>query len=190
MTASAAGSTAPGATDLLPLVTNTDDGTTSLVCGAGWTQNVLGATFTEVWVNTNGSVSFGDGIEDNFPTKINFSGDARRVAGLWMDLDPGSGGTLTGDCAPESGGTRFRVVWNNVPDVSGGGSHTFAITLHGIGTGLDNVIDIDYGTVTTPTGVLVGVGGNSGTPFDPRTTGVVNYVDLSSVTTPPSPVAE
>ena len=42
-------------------------------------------------------------------------------------------------------------------------TQTFAIVVHGAGTGLDNVIDIDYGTVTSLGGELVGVGGNSGT---------------------------
>lgn len=71
-------------------------------------------------------------------------------------------------------------MWNATPNFPTGGSHTFAITAHRIGTGLDNIIDVDYGTVSSPSGELVGVGGNSGTPFDPTTTGVVNYRDISS----------
>jgi fungalysin metallopeptidase (M36)/fungalysin/thermolysin propeptide/VCBS repeat protein len=184
VTASAAGSTAAAATNLLPFFTNTDDGTINLICGGGWTANVLGATFTSFWVNTNGSVSLGAGITDDFPSKVSFSNDARRIAGLWRDLNPGGGGTLTGDCAPEGGGTRIRVVWNAVPNFAPPGAHTFAIVVHGIGTGLDNIIDIDYGTVSSPIGNLVGVGGNSGTVFNPTTTGIVNYRDLSGGAAP------
>jgi hypothetical protein len=135
VTTAAADSTAPAATDLLPFFSNTDDGTINLVCGGGWSQNVLGATFTSFNVNTNGSIGFGAGSTDDFPSKVAFSNFARRVAGLWRDLDPGAGGSLTGDCAPEGGGTRVRVVWNSVPDSGGTDLHTLAIVLHGIGTG-------------------------------------------------------
>lgn len=183
----AAGSTAPAATNLLPFYTNTDDGTIQLICGAGWTANVLGGTFSSFFVNTNGSISLGAGITDSFPSKVSFANDARRAAGLWRDLNPGGGGTLTGDCAAEGGGTRIRMVWNGVPNFPSGGSHTFSMIIHGIGTGLDNIIDVDYGAVTSPTGELVGVGGNTGTPFDPTTTGIVNYANLSAgLASPPA----
>jgi len=180
MTTAAADSTAAAATNLLPFFTNTDDGTINLICGGGWTANILGATFTSFFVNTNGSVSFGSGITDAFPSKVSFSNGARRVAGMWRDLNPGGGGSLTGDCAAEGGGTRIRIVWNATPNFPAAGSHTFAIVVHGVGTGLDNVIDINYGAISSPTGELVGVGGNSGTPFDPATAGIVNYRNLSA----------
>src|SRR5262249_4247526 len=96
VTVGAAGSTAPAATNLLPFFTNTDDGTINLICGGGWTGKILGGTFTSFFVNTNGSLSFGAGITDSFPSKVSLSNDARRIMGLWRDLNPGGGGTLTG----------------------------------------------------------------------------------------------
>jgi hypothetical protein len=180
---SAAESTLPAATNLVPLLTNADDGTINLSC-SGWSATVLGATFSSIWVNTNGSVSLGAGVTDFFPTKVALSNGPRRIAGLWRDLNPTLGGTLTGDCAPEGMGQRVRVVWNAVPNDGGLNSHTFAIVVHGAGTGLDNVIDIDYGGITSPIGELVGIGGNRGTPFNPTTTGIVNYRDLSSGAAP------
>jgi hypothetical protein len=176
----AAGSTAAAATDLLPLFSNTDDDTTNIVCGTPWTANILGNTYTSFFVNTNGSLGFGAGSADDFPSKVSFANSALRIAGLWRDLNPGGGGTLTGDCATEGGGTRIRVVWNGVPNSGLGGSHTFAITVHGVGTGLDNVIDIDYGAVSSATGELVGVGGNPGAEDDLTTTGIVSYRDLNA----------
>ena len=187
VSAGPADSTAAAATNLVPFFSNTDDGTINLICGGGWTAKILGGTFTSFWVNTNGSVGFGAGSTDNFPTKVAFSREARRVAGLWRDLNPGGGGTLTGDCAPEGGGTRIRIVWNGVPNFPSGGSHTFAIVIHGIGTGLDNVIDVSYGPVTSATGELVGVGGNPGIASNPATSGVVSYRDLSASPAPGIP---
>src|SRR5262249_18561050 len=186
-TVGAAGSTAPAATNLLPFFTNTDDGTINLICGGGWTGKILGGTFTSFFVNTNGSLSFGAGITDSFPSKVSLSNDARRIMGLWGDLNRGGGGTLTGDCAREGGGQRIRIVWNAVPNFPAAGSHTFAIVVHGAGTGLDNIIDIDYGAVSSPTGELVGVGGNSGTPFAVTTAGLVNYRALSLGASPGIP---
>ena len=182
-TTSPIGSTEPSGLSLLPLFTNTDDGTINLTC-IGWTATMLGGTFTSLWVNTNGSVSFGSGSTDDFPSKVSLSNGPRRIAGLWRDLNPGIGGTLTGSCAPEGMGQVVRVVWNAVPNFGGSNTHTFAIVVHGAGTGLDNVIDIDYGTVTSPSGELVGLGGNTGTPFNPTTTGIVNYRDLSGGAAP------
>jgi hypothetical protein len=178
-TESPAGSTDPAAIDLGPVFANRNDGTVNLSCG-GFSATVLGATFTSLWVNTNGSVTFGSGSTDPSPSKITFSNGPRRIAALWRNLDVGAGGTLTGDCEPEGEGARFRIAWIGVPNFGGGAAtHTFAIVVHGGGTGLDNVIDLDYGTVDSPSGELVGVGGNTGTPFNPTTTGIVNYRDLS-----------
>lgn len=177
---STAGPLTPAATNLVPLFTNKDDGTINLICGAGLNVNVLGATFSSVWVNTNGTLSFGGGNTSPQASKVLFSNGPRQIAGLWRDLDPGAGGTLTGDCAPERAGQRFRFVWTAVPNYAVPGTpHTFAVTVHGIGTGLDNIIDIDFGTVSSPLGQLVGVGGNSVAPFNVATPGIVSYVDLS-----------
>ena len=165
-TTSPIGSTEPSGFSLLPLFANTDDGTINLAC-IGWAATVLGGTFTSLWVNTNGSVSFGSGSTADFPSKVSLSNGPRRIAGLWRDLHPGVGGTLTGSCAPEGMGQVVRIVWNAVPNFGGANTHTFAIVVHGAGTGLDNVIDIDYGTVTSSSGELVGLGGNTGTPFNP-----------------------
>jgi hypothetical protein len=108
-TDSPVGSTDPAATDLGPLFANRNDGTVNLSCG-GFSATVLGATFTSLWVNTNGSISFGSGSTDPFPSKVTFSNGPRRIAALWRDLDAGAGGTLTGDCAAEGEGERFRIA--------------------------------------------------------------------------------
>jgi len=96
---SPAGSTDAAAVDLGPVFTNRNDGTVNLACD-GFSAAVLGATFTSLWVNTNGSVTFGSGSIDPSPSKITFSNGPRRIAALWRNLDVGAGGTLSGDCEP------------------------------------------------------------------------------------------
>lgn len=51
--------------------------------------------WTSFWVNTNGSVSFGSPVSDFTPSTLEFLQDPPRVAGMWSDLDPDLGGSIS-----------------------------------------------------------------------------------------------
>jgi hypothetical protein len=54
-----------------------------------------GSTFNKLFVNSNGSVTFGSGDTDWNPTASKFVSGPPRLAGLWTDLDPTAGGQVT-----------------------------------------------------------------------------------------------
>ncbi len=185
----------PGVTNLAPFLSDLDDGTAELSCSGGsFSARVLGQTFSTIWSNTNGSVGFGGGTTWYVPLKADFSLGYRTVAALWTDLSLNpyfGGGTFTGSCLNEGSGKAVYLAWIAVPlnrlHFNTNLTNTFSITIHGIGTGLDNVIDIDFNSVQIPNGMLLGVGGNSGAAFSPATAGIVSYRDLSAGVSPGMP---
>jgi len=175
----------PGITNLQPFLA--DYGSAEFTCSGGlFSARVLNQTFSTFWVNKDGSVGFGGGTYSDFPLKADFSLGHRTVAALWTWLGMVSG-TFTGSCVNEGSGKAVYIAWIAVPLSYSNQANTFSITVHGIGTGLDNVIDIDYNSVQVPAGMLVGVGGNSGTPWTPATAGIVHYRDLSAGVNPGMP---
>jgi hypothetical protein len=54
-----------------------------------------GTAYSSFFVSSNGFVSFGAGSADPTPTVAEFQSGPPRLAALWADLDPGSGGTVS-----------------------------------------------------------------------------------------------
>src|SRR5262245_21120571 len=49
--------------------------------------NFFGTTYTSLWLNYNGSVSFGSAVTAFSPTTITGSGGVRIIAPFWGDVD-------------------------------------------------------------------------------------------------------
>ena len=86
---------------------------------------LCGQSFDSVWVNGNGSLTFGTPSADFSETRLEFLDGPPRAAGLWDDLNPAAGGVISFD---ETSHT-FTVSWTNVPEfvapAGGVGSNTF-----------------------------------------------------------------
>lgn len=54
-----------------------------------------GSTYSDIYVNSNGTVTFGQGDVSFFPTVEAFTTGPPKVAGLWADLSPSAGGTIS-----------------------------------------------------------------------------------------------
>ncbi len=115
-----------------------------------------GFTYDSVFVNSNGSLTFGAGDADFSESVGEFLGGPPRIAGLWDDLTPSNGGLVSAAKDTNS----LTVSFVDVPEFITTGANTFAITLHS-----DGEIDIDYGSVTALDG-LVGIteGGGAADP--------------------------
>lgn len=109
---------------------------------------LCGQTFTSVFVNSNGNLTFGTGDTDFSESVAEFLGEGPRVAGLWDDLAPNNGGTVSFSQTSNT----FTVRYENVPEFSNTGANTFEITLRRA----SDHVEIDYENISSTDG-LAGV---------------------------------
>ncbi len=81
------------------------------LCGFGGIS-FYGTTYFDFFVNSNGSVSFSTGSPDFTPTVMEFEAEMPRVAGVWSDLAPNSGGTV--QVVPNANDITVQFI--NVPE--------------------------------------------------------------------------
>jgi hypothetical protein len=106
-----------------------------------------GSSYSSVFVNSNGSLTFGSGDPDFSPTVGEFLADQPRIAPLWDDLSPNAAGLVF----VESDAASATVTFDRVPEFFFGGQNTFSVTLSDDGT-----VEVSYGNIDAPDN-LVGV---------------------------------
>ena len=115
---------------------------------------VCGQSFDSVFVNANGSLTFGapsGDFSESVPELLGGLGGTSallaspRIAALWDDLNSDDGGTVSFEQTPDS----FTVTWDAVPEYGPVGSNTFAITLKRRG----NQAVVEYGDVSARDGL-------------------------------------
>lgn len=90
-----------------------DDGSTSEV-PLGFSANFEGATYTGVYVNNNGNVTFGSPLSVFTPEPIGSFG-VPIIAPFWADVDTRTGGnTVTYGTTTYAGQPAFCVEWDDV----------------------------------------------------------------------------
>jgi hypothetical protein len=115
---------------------------------------VCGTEYDSVFVNANGSLTFGAASALFSESAVALLGGLGgtsallappRIAGLWDDLNVEDGGVVTFDQTP----TSFTARWEGVPEFDIGGSNTFKITLKKLG----NSATVDYGALSATDGL-------------------------------------
>lgn len=131
-----------------------DDGSQEVALGFNFPFQ--GQSFSSVFVNSNGNLTFGGGDSDFTESVAEFLNELPRIAPLWDDLSPNNGGQVIA----ESDATSFTVSFQNVPEFFATGSNSFSVTLNA-----DGSVQIAYGAVSATDG-LVGVteGGGAANP--------------------------
>ena len=115
-----------------------------------------GNTYGSVFVNSNGSVTFGEGDTDFSESVGEFLDGPARIAPLWDDLSPNQGGFVTADGAASS----MTVFFQDVPQFLGGDANSFSVTLNADGSVL-----VVYGAVDATDGITgVTEGGGAADP--------------------------
>lgn len=89
-----------------------------------------GTAYDTAWVGANGFVTFGQGDEGFDLSAAGLLAGPPRIVGMWTDLDPTSGGSVSA----KQVGQDFVIAYNQVPMFLYGGSNTFSITLRPDGT--------------------------------------------------------
>ena len=131
-----------------------DDATTEVPLG--FTFPFQGASYSSVFINSNGNISFGEGNTDFSETVAEFLGGPPRVAALYDDLSPNQGGLVivNGDA------TSFSVTFQDVPEFFSTSGNTFTITLSASGA-----VSIEYGEIAATDGIAgVTEGGGAADP--------------------------
>lgn len=160
-------------TTYLPLVTmnsrnwiDITDGTV-LPLGDDDTQKIAlpfafrfyGATYSDIWVSSNGFVSFANGY-------TNWTNDCLPDAGVpdnaiyafWDDLRPADGGGSGTIYAKQVDGETFVIEWHEVSRYGSSGRQTFEIILK-----KDNTILLQYQSLSSTSSATVGVENANGT---------------------------
>jgi len=126
-----------------------------------FTFSICGEDYNSVFVNSNGSLTFGAGSTDFSESVVEMLGGPPRIAGLWDDLAPNNGGTIVFDQT----GNEFWVTYTDVPEFINTGANSFEIKLHRS----SNKIDVTYGTLTATDGVAgVSCGGRVTSGLEPE----------------------
>jgi hypothetical protein len=85
-----------------------------------------GQTYGSMWVNSQGSVTFGEGDIEFEESEVALFTGPPRVAGHWDNFDVTQGGTVTVDEMND----RVAVTWDQIQDNFYGGTHSFQVELY------------------------------------------------------------
>ena len=140
---------------LLPL---TDE--SFLALDLGFNFPFQGQIYNSVFVNSNGYLTFGAGEVFQFtPNVPDFENGLARIAPLWTDLNPGSGGMIVAKNV--AGSTKISFI--NVPEFGVGGTNSYSVLLSDTGG-----ISFNYGNMTANSGIagIAEGGGATATSVD------------------------
>jgi hypothetical protein len=165
-------------------ITLADDDSQSI--GLGFEFPFFGETYTEVNINSDGNLTFGsaDG-QSEARSQQRFLTGPPRVAVLYADLNPSSGGNVT---YRKDDASTLTVTWQGVPEYSrsgGGGSNTASVTLHASGQ-IEVTVDSNSTAGNDPrciVGISRGGTGNNAAESDlsGETSGSINYEGTTAV---------
>ena len=110
----------------------------------GFSFPFQGDSYSSVWVNSNGSLTFGSGDTDFSESVGEFLSDQPRIAPLWDDLSPNQGGLISVEFDTGSA----TVVFDGVPQFLAGDDNTFMATMRA-----DGSYTVEYGNIDATDGL-------------------------------------
>jgi len=103
---------------------NLDDDDSLPVSPSGGTVIFYGDTYSSFYVGSNGFITFGES-DFSFQKSLPIHFSAKRISGLFDDLDPTSGGMVSWKELAD----RVAVSWENVPQFGESDSNTFQVEM-------------------------------------------------------------
>jgi hypothetical protein len=132
------------------------------VIDLGFSFPYFGKTYTQVYINSDGNLTFGTGDGATVNRDLNrFLTGAPRIAALYTDLDPSAGGA--GVSVKKDGSTAV-ITYTGVPMWGEAGTNTMTVTL-----AADGAITLEMGSISASkciVGVSKGGAGNTGSQVD------------------------
>ena len=132
--------------------------------GLGFSFPYQGGSYTSVFVNSNGNLTFGSGDTDFSESVSELLSDQPRIAPLWDDLSPNQGGIVR----VKYGAGSAIVSFVDVPEFFSATTNTFSVTMRS-----DGSVTIAYGAMSASDGL-------AGTTPGGSIAGGPGAVDLSS----------
>jgi len=123
-----------GGTTISSWTGTSDDGYAQVSLTGGQTVKLYGASYSTIYVGTNGYITFDHG-ETGYTESLATHFTLARICGLFDDLDPGQGGSVS----YRQLGDRLAVTWLNVPEHSGSNQNTLQIEMF-----FDGKVTISY----------------------------------------------
>ncbi len=103
-----------------------------------------GQSYSSVFVNSNGNLTFGTGDTDFSESIAELLNGSPRIAPLWDDLSPNAGGLVIAD----SNANAATITFQGVPEFFATTTNTFSVTLND-----DGSVDILYGDIAAIDGL-------------------------------------
>lgn len=123
----------------------------------GFTFGFQGVNYNDVWINSNGNLTFGGGDTDFSESTSEFLSQEPRIAGAWDDLRPPGGGTIQ----YEGDSSSMLIEFIGIPEFFATGSNTFSFELFSSGA-----IELVFGEMSLTDGI-VGISPGGGLLPDP-----------------------
>ncbi len=121
-----------------------------------FTFNFYGVAYNDIYVGSNGFITFGAGDTDFSESLPEFLGNEPRIAGFWDDLSPNNAGNVHSDGDANS----MSISFNEVPEFFDTGSNSFSMQLFA-----DGRIKFTYSGMTASDAIVgLSPGGNLGNP--------------------------
>ncbi len=135
-------------------ITLTDDDTRQITFSGGFRFPFFGASYTSVFINSDGNITFGQGDSASTARDLSrFNGGPPRIAGFFADLDPSTGrGGVFYNPLPD----RFVVTWSRVREFQGLTESSFQIVLFA-----DGAFELVYGGISAQSGIVGWSGGSN-----------------------------
>lgn len=130
-----------------------DDGYLSLSFDG--TFPFYGTSYSAIWFNSNGSVTFGSGDTDYTPTEAELLAGAPRIAPMFADISPNVGGTGTATIVRDAAGALVSATftYDQIPAFGNQSSlNTFSTILNG-----DGSIEMDWNGIALSGAGIAGI---------------------------------
>jgi len=161
----------PTSTTTATLTPLDDDDSFPVTLADGKTIPFFGADYSQLWINSNGNITF-DAGDNNPMASVSAHFSMPRVSAMFVDLDPSSAGTVHRQQLSD----RYVVTFTNVPEWSENDATTMQTELY-----FDGTIRISYRGIQADFGMAgLSRGVNLAAVFD--SSDLSAYVDCDSLT--------